>query len=145
MARRRKHHVRHHRRRRVGAASNMQGVIMSAAGLAGGVFAGGLVVKTIGSAVPSLTPTILGALLLGGGVFLAGKSNSPLMKGLGYGIAAKGANNVLVSTGLITGMGSIPMIGYRATPKLQNSVGNVMKNPIGGVKDLNAIGALYDN
>jgi hypothetical protein len=144
MARRKKHHVRH-RRRRVGAASNMQGIVMSAAGLAGGVFAGGMIVKTLGSAVPSLTPTILGAVMLGGGIFLAGKANSPLVKGLGYGIAAKGANNVLVSTGLITGMGSIPLIGYRATPKLQNSVGNVMKNPIGGVKDLNAIGALYDN
>jgi hypothetical protein len=144
MARKRKHRVTH-RRRRVGAASGMAGLAMKAGGVAGGVFAGGMIAKTLGTVSTSLSPTIIGALLLGGGIFLAGKSKNPLMEGLGYGLAAKGANNLLTSTGLITGMGSIPLIGYRATPKLQNSVGNVMRNPIGGVKDLSAIGALYDN
>ena len=145
MARKRKHRVTHRRRRRVGAASGMTGLLMKAGGVAGGVFAGGMAAKTLSSVSTSLTPTVIGALLLGGGIFLAGKAKNPLLEGVGYGLAAKGANSLLTSTGLITGMGSIPLIGYRATPKLQNSVGNVMRNPIGGVKDLSAIGALYDN
>lgn len=145
MARRKRHHHVTHSRRRVGAASGMSGLLMKAAGVAGGVFAGGMIVKTLGTSVAALTPTVMGAALLGGGIFLAGKAKNPLIEGLGYGLAAKGANNVLTASGLITGMGSIPLVGYRATPKLQNSVGNVMKNPIGGVKDLQAIGALYDN
>jgi len=141
MARRRKHH---HvaRRRRVGASkSGMTGLIMKAGGVAGGVFAGGMVAKT----VSTLDPKILGAALLAGGLFLSGKAKNPLIEGVGYGLAAKGANNLLTSFGLITGMGSIPLLGYRNTPKLQSSVGNVMKQPIAGVKDLQAIGALYDN
>jgi hypothetical protein len=140
MARKKKHH-RTHRRRRVGATSGMTGLLMKAAGVAGGVFAGGMVAKT----VSTLDPKILGAALLGGGLFLSQKAKNPLLEGVGFGLAAKGANNLLTSFGVITGMGSIPLVGYRATPKLQNSVGNVMKYPIAGVKDLNAIGALYDN
>lgn len=140
MARRRKHHRVHHRRR-VGAASGMSGLLMKAAGVAGGVFAGGMVAKT----VSTLDPKILGAALLGGGLFLSQKARNPLLEGVGFGLAAKGANNLLVSFGAITGMGSIPLVGYRATPKLQNSVGNVMKNPIGGFKDTAVIGALFDN
>lgn len=141
MARKRKHHHVTRRRRSVGAAAGMTGLLMNAAGIAGGVFAGGLVGKTLST----LDPKITGGVLLVGGVFLAKKSSNPLMTGLGYGLAAKGANNLLTSFGVITGMGSVPLVGYRATPKLQNSVGNVMKNPIGGVRDLSAIGALYDN
>jgi hypothetical protein len=119
----------------------MTGLIMKAGGVAGGVFAGGMVAKT----VSTLDPKILGAALLAGGLFLSGKAKNPLIEGVGYGLAAKGANNLLTSFGLITGMGSIPLLGYRNTPKLQSSVGNVMKQPIAGVKDLQAIGALYDN
>jgi hypothetical protein len=119
----------------------MTGLLMKAAGVAGGVFAGGMVAKTIST----LDPKILGAALLGGGLFLSQKAKNPLIEGVGYGLAAKGANNLLTSFGVITGMGSIPLVGYRATPKLQNSVSGVMRNPIGGVKDLSAIGALYDN
>lgn len=145
MAKKRKHHRVSHRRR-VGAASGMTGLLMKAAGVAGGVFAGGMIAKT----VSTLDPKILGGGLLVGGVFLAGKSKNPLLEGVGFGLAAKGANNLLTSMGMITGMGSIPLVGYRATPKLQNSVGSpqvpgIMKNPIGGVRDLSAIGALYDN
>ncbi len=150
MARRRKKTV-HHRRRRIGSASGMSGLLATAGGIVAGVFAGGMVAKMLPT---SITPTISGAVLVGGGVFLSQKSASPLLKGVGYGLAAKGANNLLVSMGAITGIGSIPMIGYRNTPKLQNSVGGtlsaggsggIMKNPIGGLKDLAAIGALYDN
>lgn len=145
MAKKRKHHRVHHRRR-VGAASGMTGLLMKAAGVAGGVFAGGMIAKTIST----LDPKILGGGLLVGGVFLSAKSKNPLIEGVGYGLAAKGANNLLTSFGVITGMGSIPLVGYRATPKLQSSVGSpmvpgIMKNPIGGVRDLQAIGALYDN
>jgi hypothetical protein len=143
MAKRKKHHA-VRRRRRVGAASGMSGAIMKLAGVAAGVFAGGM----IGKQLTTLSPTILGAGLAGGGLFLSMKAKNPLLEGVGYGLAAKGANSLLVSTGLITGIGSIPLIGYRNTPKLQNSVGNVMRNPIGGIKgikDLSTIGALYDN
>jgi hypothetical protein len=144
MAKRKKHHA-VRRRRRVGAASGMQGLVMKLGGIAAGVFAGGMVAKTLTSLSASITPTISGAALLAGGGFLSVKAKSPLLQGVGYGVAAKGANNLLVSFGVITGIGSIPMVGYRNTPKLQSSVGNVMKNPIGGIKDMAAIGALYDN
>jgi hypothetical protein len=156
MAKRSKrHHVR--RRRRVGAASGMAGLLQKAGGVVAGVFAGGMLVKMLPA---SITPTIQGAVLLGGGAFLASKAKSPLIEGVGYGLAAKGANSLLVSFGAITGIGSVPMIGYRNTPKIQNAVagtmsaefnrnvsgsGGIMKNPIGGIKDLAAIGALYDN
>lgn len=145
MAKKRKHHRVHHRRR-MGAASGMTGILMKAAGVAGGVFAGGMLVK----AISTLDPKISGGALLVGGVFLANKSKNPLLEGVGFGLAAKGANNLLTSFGMITGMGAVPLVGYRATPKLQNSVGQasvpgIMKNPIGGVRDLSAIGALYDN
>jgi hypothetical protein len=150
MARRRKKTA-VRRRRRIGAAHGMSGLLMKAGGVLAGVFAGGMVAKMLPT---SITPTISGAALLGGGAFLASKAKSPLLEGVGYGLAAKGANNLLVSMGAITGIGSIPLIGYRNTPKLQNSVGGtlsaggsggIMKNPIGGLKDLAAIGALYDN
>jgi hypothetical protein len=143
MARRKKHHTTH-RRRRVGATSNMTSLLMKAGGLAAGVFAGGMIAKS----VSTLDPKLLGGGLLAGGLLLSAKAKSPLMSGLGMGLAAKGANNLLTGFGLISGMGAVPLIGYRNTPKLQNSVGNVMKNPIGGIrgiKDLSAIGALYDN
>jgi hypothetical protein len=146
MARKRKHHHVARRRRSVGAASGITGLLMKAAGLAGGVFAGGMIAKT----VSTLDPKILGGGLLLGGVFLANKAKNPLLEGVGFGLAAKGANNLLTSMGMITGMGSVPLIGYRNMPKLQNSVGQAvnpgtMRNPIGGVRDLSAIGALYDN
>lgn len=133
-----------HRRRRVGASSNMTTLAMKAGGIAAGVAAGGLVAKT----VSTLDPKILGAVLLAGGLLLSGKAKSPLMAGVGYGLAAKGANNLLTGFGLINGIGSVPLIGYRNTPKLQNSVGNIMRNPIGkinGMRDVNTIGALFDN
>lgn len=150
MARRRKHHT-IRRRRRVGAASGMTGLLMKAGGVIAGVFAGGMLVKMLPA---TITPTIQGAALLGGGAFLASKAKSPLIEGVGYGLAAKGANSLLVSFGAITGIGSVPLAGYRNTPKLQNSVagnlsaggsGGIMRHPIGGIKDLAAIGALYDN
>lgn len=140
MAKKRKHTTTR-RRRRVGATSNMSGLIMKAGGIAAGVAAGGFVLK----AIPTLDAKISGAVLLAGGIFLSAKGKSPLMQGLGAGLAAKGANNLLTSFGLISGIGSVPLIGYRNTPKLQNSVGGTMKNPIGAVRDLSAIGALYDN
>jgi hypothetical protein len=140
MAKRKKHHVAR-RRRRVGATSGMTGLLMKAAGVAGGVYAGGMIAKTIST----LDPKILGGGLLAGGLFLSAKAKNPLLEGVGFGLAAKGANSLLTSFGLITGIGSVPLVGYRATPKLQNSVGNVMKNPIGSVRDLMTVGALYDN
>lgn len=145
MAKKRKHHG-PKRRRRMGAVSGgMTGLLMKAAGVAGGVFAGGMIAK----AVSTLDPKILGGGLLVGGVFIANKSKNPLLEGVGFGLAAKGANNLLTSMGMITGMGSVPLVGYRNTPKLQSSVGanipGTVRNPISGFKDLNTIGALFDN
>jgi hypothetical protein len=146
MAKRRKKTV-HHRRRRVGAASGLTGLAMKAGGLIAGVFGAGMVIKMLPA---SITPTISGAALVAGGTLLAAKAKNPLIEGVGYGLAAKGANNLLVSFGAITGMGAVPLIGYRGTPKLQNAVGATLSGKanggiMGGIKDLAAIGALYDN
>jgi hypothetical protein len=115
---------------------------MKAGGLAAGVFVAGMVQKSL----TTLDPKLTGGGLLAGGLLLSAKAKSPLMAGLGMGIAAKGANSLLTGFGLINGIGAVPLI--RGT--VQKSVGNVLRNPIGGVKvngvkDLSAIGALYDN
>lgn len=144
MARKRRKHVTH-RRRRVGAASGMQAVIMKLGGIAAGVFLGGEVVKM----ASTLDPKILGGSLLAVGALTPkfAKGN-PLIEGVGYGLAAKGANTLLTSFGVITGFGAVTndhFSVYRATPKLQQTVGGVMRKPIGAVKDLAAVGAMYDN
>jgi hypothetical protein len=149
MAKRRKKSTTHRRRRRVGAASGLAAVAMKAGGIAGGVFIGGMATK----ALSTLDPKILGGALLLGGVFVSAKfaKGNPLIEGVGYGIAAKGGNTLMTSFGLISGigMGSVPTIGYRQTPKLQSSVGGTLSGnsskAISGFKDLAAIGALYDN
>lgn len=135
-----------HRRRRVGAASGMQAVIMKIGGIAAGVFVGGQIVKMVAT---SLDPKILGGGLLAAGAFVPkfAKGN-PLIEGVGYGLAAKGANTLMTSLGVITGFGAVSndhFSVYRATPKLQQTVGGVLRKPIGAVRDLAAVGAMYDN
>jgi hypothetical protein len=139
-----KRHKKHHSsRRRVGAVSrktNVSALAMKAAGLAGGVFVAGMVQK----AASSLDPKISGGIMLVGGLYLSAKAKSPILEGVGAGIAAKGANSLMTSFGLINGIGSLPV--FRSTPKLQNSVAGPMRNPINGAqRDLSVIGALYDN
>lgn len=155
MAKRRKKTT-HHRRRRVGASkTGMQAAIMTGAGIVGGALAGGLIQKAVSSAASTLNPKIVGGGMAVAGIFIAAKfaKGNALIQGLGYGLSAKGANTLLVSTGLITGIGAMRTPGYRGTPKLQNSVGGVMRNPISGVmknpisgfRDPSVIGALFDN
>lgn len=132
-----------HHRRRVGAASGMQAVIMKIAGIAAGVFVGGEIKKMV---------TTINPKILGGGMLVAGalapkfSKGNALIDGIGFGLAAKGADTFLVSMGLITGIGALPNMGtQRVTPKLQQTVGGVMRKPIGAVRDLTAIGAMFDN
>lgn len=136
-----------HRRRRVGAAkSNLTTIAMKAGGVAGGVFAAGLVTKTLST----LDPKILGGLLLGGGLFLTAKAKSPLLEGLGFGLAAKGANSLMTSFGVINGIGAVPMVSYRGRGAgITSAVGNLSgtgSRTVGAMtKGLATIGAMFDN
>lgn len=143
----------HHRRRRVGGVGKMSDVLMKAGGVVGGVFLAGEIQKML----TSVNPKILGGGFVAVGL-LAPKfigKGSPLIEGIGMGVAAKGANSLLTSFGLITGIGALPYGGFRGQPFLKSAVGanrlgnmgngNSLSQPIGGVKDLAAVGAMYDN
>jgi hypothetical protein len=134
-----------YRRRRIGAsASGIQAIAMKAVGIAAGAYAGGMITK----AAPTLDPKIMGGGLLIGGVFVAEKfsKGNPLIQGLGYGLAAKGANMGLTSMGLISGIGALnfPIGANRIGMPLTKPVGSLNGVP-GSVRGLTAIGALIDN
>jgi hypothetical protein len=113
MAKKRKHHTTH-RRRRVGAAGMTS--VLPAIGTA---IAGNIIGKIIASKFTSLSPKILGAVLVGGGAFAA-TNKSPLIKGLGIGLATAGGQVLGQSFGLISGIGAaglrdaVPLIGGAA-------------------------------
>lgn len=117
---------------------------MKAAGIAAGAYAGGMIAKS----VSTLDPKILGGALLVGGVFVSEKfsKGNPLVQGLGYGLAAKGANMGLTSMGLISGIGALnfPIGANRIGMPLTKPVGGML-NGVGKMAGLTTIGALVDN
>jgi hypothetical protein len=134
-----------YRRRRIGASSSgIQAIAMKAAGIAAGAYAGGMIAKS----VSTLDPKILGGALLVGGVFVSEKfsKGNPLVQGLGYGLAAKGANMGLTSMGLISGIGALnfPIGANRIGMPLTKPVGGML-NGVGKMAGLTTIGALVDN
>ena len=83
------------RRRRIGKIAD-KNTLALAAGVAGGA----LVASFAASKLTSLDPKIKAAILAAGGVFVAGQ-NSPLIKGIGLGIAGAGVVSLANSLGVI--------------------------------------------
>ncbi len=156
MARRK--HRRHHTRRRRISGPNMKSALMKVAGIGAGVFAGRLITTKLGA---SLSPTILGAVVIVGGVMIPKYMKSDLGQGIGDGLVAVGILGELQQFGIISGIGypgagsfvttTTGANGYR--PSTVKTVGanprQIMKSTVGmlnGVpmKELNKIGALFE-
>ena len=103
--------------------------------------------------MPAWTPAA--ALIAAGiGIPMVAKNNA-MAAGIASGLAAAGFLFLLNETFLsLPGISGLPKsynpgarLIYRNVQKVQRSVGapGFMDNPINGVKDLNVLGALYDN
>lgn len=109
----RTHHRTHHKRRRIGAAGpkgQLAAILLSAA--VGGI-AGKYLSDKIGSLLPaSLSTTIQGylkgAVLAGGGAFLAYKFKNPLVRGIGVGLVVEGAHGIAQTAGIVSGITDSP-------------------------------------
>lgn len=135
MARRKKKS--HHRRGRVRGAgkTDMANTGMTLAGTIIGIVAG----RVISTKVTQLQPKIMAAVQAVGGGLIAWKMKSPLVKGIGYGLAA---NGVLVAgkefnIPLLSGIGqsidystvSRQVAGYRDVPKIAGEGVNQFPRP----------------
>jgi hypothetical protein len=149
---------RHHR---VGAMRGVGGAVQKAAAIAVGAIAGSFLNSAIKKAAPTMPPWAGGAAVAGAGIFLPKFVKQPIVADVATGMVAAGAlfaiNESFLSLPGIAGLGAVPglMSVSRSTPKLQATVnGNAfrsvgapgfMDRPINGVRDMQAIGALYDN
>jgi hypothetical protein len=160
MAKRRKSHKAKRRHHRVGAMRGIGGAVRKAAAIAAGAVAGSFLNSVIKKAAPTLPPWAGGAAVAGAGIVLPKFVKSPIVGDVATGIVAAGAlfaiNESFLSLPGIAGLGAVPKtMGYRTTPKLQATVNGrsthrvgapgFMDRPINGVRDMQAIGALYDN
>jgi hypothetical protein len=142
--------VRHRRRSRVSGISD---TLMNAAGVVGGAAVGMFVnqaLKTAFTTLPTWAPGV--AILAGGAVLPIFVKGNPIVSAAACGLIAAGGlitlNETFLSVPGISGVGAVPRrLVYRNSPKVQRSVGapGFMDNPINGMKDMNTIGALYDN
>jgi hypothetical protein len=116
------------------------------AGAVAAAFANAGIKKILPASIP---PWASGVGIALAGVLLPKFVKSQVAVDAGKGMVAAGVlfavNESFLSLPGISGMGATPE--YRYTPKLQRSVGapGFMDKPIAGVRDLHAIGALYDN
>lgn len=130
MAKRRKKAVTH-RRRRVGAVGSND--VKTVVGTVAGILAGRLLSTKLGA---TLNPKIMAAVqLLGGGV-VAIKAKNPLLKGIGYGLAANGALTGAQSFGVISGIAGTPLVftnrsiqGSYSVPRVGNTTVNDFPKP----------------
>jgi hypothetical protein len=79
--------------------------IQEALGVVAGAIAAGLVSKTIDTALPDTKASIKALIPIAAGIFLAGMK-SPIVKGAGFGMIAKGGSALVdaVAPGIITGV-----------------------------------------
>lgn len=68
--------------------------IQEALGVVAGAIAAALATKAISAAMPTLSPAVKALIPVGLGVFLAGMK-SPIIKGAGFGMIAKGGSNLV--------------------------------------------------
>jgi hypothetical protein len=132
--------------------SGISGIVQTVGGIAAGAVAGAFANSAIKSMVPSTLPAWIAPVGVGAlGVLLPKFLKGPIGVSVGAGLVASGALFALNESFLsLPGISGVPYMAgpvYRNTPKLQNSVGapGYVDNPIGGIKDLMTIGALYDN
>lgn len=101
------------RSRRIGATGS--DMLMTVAGIAAGSLASRFLTNSIGTKV---SPTIANAGKIVAGAYLLPKvaKGSALVKGIGYGMVADGAQNLLVGMGVIKGIDDMsylmPISGY---------------------------------
>lgn len=99
------------RSRRIGATGS--DMLMTVAGIAAGSLASRFLTNSIGTKV---SPTIANAGKIVAGAYLLPKvaKGSALVKGIGYGMVADGAQNLLVGMGVIRGIDDMvmPISGY---------------------------------
>ncbi len=128
MARRKKSRRHHSRRRRVGAV-NMKGALAKLAGIAAGVFAGRLIITKMASS--SLTPQILGAGVIAGGIFIPKFLKSDLGQGIGDGMAAIGLLAELQSFNVLSGIGAYPPPGQYSSVATGNNYNATAARAVG--------------
>jgi hypothetical protein len=138
------------RRRSVGAVRGMGGVVTKVLAIGAGGVAAAFVNAGVKKSLPSLPPWSGGVASVGLGAFLPKFVRNPMAQDFAAGMIAAGTmfalNESFFSLPGIAGIGAAP-IGFRSTPKLQNSVGapGFMNNAVGGMRDMMVVGALYDN
>src|ERR1700692_1723036 len=92
------------RRRGIGAAGNMTGMLMTAAGLVAGSVAARELNTVIVKQFPSFSPMMSGVAQMAVGFILPMVAkNNKFVTDLGYGMIANGGMVTIVSTGLISG------------------------------------------
>ena len=144
-ATRRRHH-------RVGAVRGMGGVVMKVAAIGAGAVAATFLNSTVKKSFASLPAWAPAAIVVGAGVFLPKVLKNQTGQNVATGMLAAGTlfllNETFLSLPGIAGMGAVPKgLVYRATPKLQQTVGapGFMDKAVGGSRDMMVVGALYDN
>lgn len=130
MARRRKTRRTRTRRRVSGfGGSDLKVVAGVVIGAIGGSFANAQVAKMS----KPIDPKIVAAVEVLGGGFLATKARSPLVKGIGYGLAATGAIGAGKSFGFISGFRDLSAInGMRRINGLADRIGNTGRQIMNG-------------
>lgn len=144
---RRKHKKTHSRRRRrvgaVGMSSALTKVGGLAAGAAGGAFLSSVIKKALGTTttIPKQVPS---AAVIAAGIFLPKFLKGPMGENIGAGMIAIGSAQLVSSFIALPGISGI---GYRAVPKIQQTVGapGFANKVINGTVDPRTVGALWDN
>jgi len=115
-------HKKHHRRRVSGVGINMKGIAMKVVGIAGAAFADNLAKKNF----TSLSPTILGVIELGAGVFVPKFIKGPIGEGLSDGLIAAGTFTLLREYKVISGVRP----GYRVPLRMNGHAGTIGPNAL---------------
>lgn len=143
MARKRKTRSTHSRRRRrvSGFGSNdLQVVAGAVIGAVGAAFAN----SKVAAMTKPIDPKIVAAVEVLGGGLLAAKAKSALVKGIGLGVVATGANSAAKSFGLISGFYNLQAInGMRRVAGLADRKG-VMGGKTRMITGANTIPAITD-
>lgn len=148
MARRKHKKHRVHRRRRVGGVKALGPAVTNGVTVGAGAIAAAFANAALKKVLPASVPQWASGLAIAtAGIMLPKFVRNPMAAQAALGVVAAGVlfavNESFLSVPGIAGIGAT----YRYTPKLQRTVGapGFMDKPITGTKDLQAVGALFDN